>query len=244
MAPDGKKPGESEEDFEDLWMKNPGKDRDEDNMPEYKFRDDNRRTFLIIASIVTVFLFGGILWYLYYQKNLSEPDEVPLIKADADPVKSRPDDPGGMEVPHQDRLIYDKVSGEQTELEDSVQPTPEEPIGDTGDKSIEDLIAETEPEKTAEADEPVKAYIPERDLYLIQLGAFSDEAKANRAWGILKDRYKSVLGDLTPNIQEVTLSGGQTLYRLRAGFFAGKDKAEAMCKRLKELGQECLATNK
>ena len=81
-------------------------------------------------------------------------------------------------------------------------------------------------------------------LYIIQLGAFGEEAGAERAWRILKDRYKTVIGDLTPDIQRAVLSEDRVLYRLRAGFFASRDEAENICQRLKELGQDCLASTR
>lgn len=36
--------------------------------------------------------------------------EVPTISADEDPVKTRPADPGGLNVPNQDKLIYERMS--------------------------------------------------------------------------------------------------------------------------------------
>ena len=36
--------------------------------------------------------------------------EVPTISADAEPVKTRPADPGGLNVPNQDKLIYERMT--------------------------------------------------------------------------------------------------------------------------------------
>lgn len=223
---------------DDIWFEAPGEDvKDQNDMPDYKFRDNNRRTFMIMASIFTVFVFGGVLWYLYYQQNVGENGELPLISAETDPVKTKPDDPGGMEVAHQDRLIFDRVSGQETKLEDNVQPTAEQPLDDLGqDTTIADLIAETEPEpaKTASA-------APPPGNYIIQLGAFGQQTGAENAWRILAERYSGSLADLVPDIQRMTTSDGRTLYRLRAGYFATEAAAERACTSLKALGQDCLA---
>lgn len=232
------------DEFDSIWFSGKNKNpQEEEKMPNFQFYDDNRRTFLVMGSIFAVFVFAGILWFLYYQKNIAGPGEVPFIAADSGPVKTRPADPGGMVVEDQDKLIFDKVSGEETELPDQIQPGPEQPLGDLEGKSIEDLILETEPEGTVVAEaspttQPVEA------LYIIQLGAFSEEAGATRAWAILQDRYKTVIGTLTPDIQKATLSEGRILYRLRAGFFADREQAIRICTRLKELGQDCLATTR
>jgi len=223
---------------EDLWFDAAKKlGKEPEVMTDYNFKDDNRRTFAIVGSIFAVFVFGAVLFYLYYQENVGEIED---IKAESGQVREKPEDPGGMEVDHQDRLIFDKVTGKETELEDQVQPTPEQPLDDfSGDRTIADLISETEPNNgaasTAENQPP-----PATGQFIIQLGAFGQQTGAENAWAILKNRYSGALGSLALDIQPVTASGGQTLYRLRAGYFASRDEAERVCDTLKQLGQDCL----
>lgn len=238
-----KKTSKKTDDFENIWFSGKNNQiQEEEKMPNFQFYDDNRRTFLVIGSIFAVFVFAGILWFLYYQKNIAGPGEVPLITAGSGPVKTRPADPGGMVVPDQDKLIFDKVSGQETVLPDQIQPGPERPLGDLEGRSIEDLIMETEPGGTVVAEVTPQEDTPAVEaLYIIQLGAFAEEAGATRAWTILQDRYKTVIGSLTPDIQKATLSEGRVLYRLRAGYFADREQAIRICTRLKELGQDCLA---
>lgn len=71
----------------------------------------------------------------------------------------------------------------------------------------------------------------------IQLGAFSSEAKANAAWKSLSGRF-SFLAGLSPAVTSVQ-SGGNTLYRLRAG---GGDTSGA-CAKLKVAGESCAVVN-
>lgn len=246
MASNSKKSGKDNNigDEEDLWFDAARKlGKDQGDMPDYNFRDDNRRTFAVVGSIFAIFLFGGILWYLYYQKNLGPEGEIPLIAADSEPVKTRPEDPGGMEVPYQDRLIFDKVSGQETKLEDQIQPTPEQPLDDLENgRNIADLISQTEP--GAETTTTALNQPPAAGLFIIQLGAFGQQTGAENAWRILEERYSGALGSLSPDIQPMTSSSGQTLYRLRAGYFATREEAERVCANLKKLGQDCLATTR
>lgn len=71
-----------------------------------------RRRFLTIAFIVLIV--GGsaaILWNAYNQGQRTNGDGVvPLIQADNSPSKVKPDQPGGMDVPNQDKLIYDRLT--------------------------------------------------------------------------------------------------------------------------------------
>jgi len=41
----------------------------------------------------------------------SGPSEAPLIRAEGEPVKLRPERPGGMEVPNRDKLVYRRLEG-------------------------------------------------------------------------------------------------------------------------------------
>ena len=55
--------------------------------------------------------------------------EIPFIKAEAGPVKVRPDAPGGMEVPDRDKLVYDRLQGGQANLQvERLLPPPETPL--------------------------------------------------------------------------------------------------------------------
>jgi hypothetical protein len=68
----------------------------------------------------------------------------------------------------------------------------------------------------------------------IQLGAFSSQAGAEKAWKALSGRFSSV-APLNHSVIPVT-SGGRTLYRLRAGGAGAAD----VCTRLKVAGESCV----
>jgi cell division septation protein DedD len=71
-----------------------------------------RTLFVLLGLLFTVILFGGVL-YLAYQQGIREGarNAPPLIEADGSPLKVAPDDPGGMEIPNTDKLIYDRMNG-------------------------------------------------------------------------------------------------------------------------------------
>jgi cell division septation protein DedD len=57
------------------------------------------------------------------------PSEAPLIKADSEPVKVRPERPGGMEVPNRDKLVYRRLEGlAEPPVVERLLPEPEEPL--------------------------------------------------------------------------------------------------------------------
>ena len=239
-------PGEDDNE-EEFWFEAPGQSKasEPEDAPDYNFRDDARRTYMIVGSIFALFLFAGVLWYLYYQKNLRDAENPPLIAAETNPIRERPDDPGGMDVPHQDKLIFGKINGEGTEMEDSVQPGPEQPIEDFNEPTIEDLIEETEPVpqpvRMAEVTNPP---VSTAGNFMIQLGAYSERKSADDAWAEMQSQHTQLLALLVPDIDTVTTSTGHTLHRLRSGYFETRAEAERLCSQLKQRGQECLATTR
>ena len=70
------------------------------------------KTAIALASAA---IFAASGWYAYYQgtrvAQLSSART--LVKADPTPTKLHPDDPGGLQVPHQDKLIFTHLLANQ-----------------------------------------------------------------------------------------------------------------------------------
>ncbi|WP_419901493.1 SPOR domain-containing protein [Kiloniella sp.] len=80
---------------------------------------------LIAVSIVG----GGILIMLgdsSPKQNI--PDAIPLIEAEATPEKTKPETPGGMVIPHQDKLVLNKEGADTKTVQvEKLLPPPEVP---------------------------------------------------------------------------------------------------------------------
>ena len=99
-----------------------------------------------IAAAVVIGAFG---WYVYdrTQSPAEGSREVPLIRADDGPTKKRPEDPGGMVVPDQDKLVYETLNG--TGAEETVErllPPPEEPLAPPEPPPEPEIAPAAEPE--------------------------------------------------------------------------------------------------
>ena len=94
----------------------------------------NRRILVLAASVAAVVLLGGAGVYAFISGGdsiLSTSSEPKIILADKDPVKIVPENPGGKEVPNQDKAVYDRVSGEAdvaAAKQERLVSTDEEPI--------------------------------------------------------------------------------------------------------------------
>lgn len=55
--------------------------------------------------------------------------QVPVIHAEEKPFKVRPENPGGMDIPHQDKLIYQRLRGEERPIKvERLLSEPEKPL--------------------------------------------------------------------------------------------------------------------
>lgn len=93
----------------------------------------NRRAIygLIAAAFVMVLAILGYIYTQVYLPSVQSDADIPLITASKKPVKILPDQPGGMEIPNQDRLIFEellqKSEGKKPKTT-RIVPQPEEPI--------------------------------------------------------------------------------------------------------------------
>jgi cell division septation protein DedD len=81
-----------------------------------------RSIFMVGSALLGAIALGGALAFAYKQSGGGLSGELPLVTADNRPVKELPQDPGGKEFPHKNKLIYDRLTnGDEPE---SVQLTP------------------------------------------------------------------------------------------------------------------------
>jgi len=142
------------------------------------------------------------------------PGGIPLIKAEAGPLKVKPKDPGGLKVPHKDKSIY-------AQLEGGRKPVPAADAGKTPKK----------PEKKlAQAIGP----------YRVQLGSFETAATAQKRWQELKRRHGDLVGKLDMVLERVQLKAKGTMYRLQAGPLKSSAEVQKLCAALSKRKVGCL----
>jgi cell division protein FtsN len=104
----------------------------------------------LLGAAVVIAGLGVLGWYVYDRLlSTGGSGEVPLIEADDGPTKKRPEDPGGLVVPNQDKLVYETLDGEGAEeTVERLLPAPEEPLPQP---EPAELIPEPTRESTGEA---------------------------------------------------------------------------------------------
>jgi hypothetical protein len=92
-----------------------------------------RRGFKAIFAMLLAVGVGAGGWALYGDKLMTlvaiGDGEVPLIRAEDGPVRVRPENPGGLQVPNRDKLVYNRLQGgnEQSPSIERLLPRAEAP---------------------------------------------------------------------------------------------------------------------
>lgn len=219
---------------------------------------------VVVGLIALGLVIGGIFWLR--NRDSGEGDGT-LIAAPEGPIKERPGQPGGMDVEGTGDVAYDASIGQSVNSTIDLTAVPETPVTDTAPIQTAQLPASaakpaapaakpptaatpapTPPKPAAPAAKPApppKSLLPPAVSTAassggggsIQLGAFSSDALANKAWKSLSGRF-GFLSGLNHSVNAVTVNG-KTLYRLRASGV----EAASTCAKLKVAGEACSVVN-
>ncbi len=112
--------------------------------------------WILIAAVVIV----GVAWAMSerYFGEAEGDKSVPLVVAEATPVKVRPEEPGGVDVPDRDKYVYKSLTDPEPEAEaegEQLLPLPEEPMQRPPVEVVELVAPETPTETVEEAIEEV-----------------------------------------------------------------------------------------
>ena len=182
----------------------------------------------VVVLVAALIVAGTFFWLGRRDSAVSGPPQ--LIKAPPGPYKIKPPNPGGLDISGESETAFETSAGEDTDAKLDLNKLPETPVA----KPVKEApkAAATE-DKTSAAPAPA----PEPKASggtgsVVQLGAFANQAQAERAWTALSARFPSVAG-LSKLI--VPFSGG---IRLRAGAASPAD-AKQVCQTLKAAGENC-----
>ena len=95
--------------------------------PARKFSLRSRSIYMVGSALLGAVALGGALAFAYKQSGgAMGGGEPPVVQADSRPVKEVPQQPGGKEFPHKNKLIYERLqNGDQPEAE-RIVPRQEE----------------------------------------------------------------------------------------------------------------------
>lgn len=88
-----------------------------------------KAAFFIVLIALSFMI--GVVWKLYTGGGSNTGQDVPIVRADDNPFKVQPDEPGGMEIPHKDSTIFSSLNNDSDSRvenlladEDKEEPMP------------------------------------------------------------------------------------------------------------------------
>lgn len=119
------------------WDEDPEYDFDPE-VEDYERYDDEeedgggkRRTLMLLSVAALLVVFAGVVFLAYRQGSQQGVNGAPpVLRADGEPTKELPENPGGKKFPHQDAGVYNRIAGEGQAAGDGEQllPPAEEPL--------------------------------------------------------------------------------------------------------------------
>lgn len=195
-----------------------------------------RKMLTALAIVLTAGLIvaATFFWLGSRQSAVSGPPE--LIQAPPGPYKVKPPSPGGLDVSGESQTAFETSAGEDTDAKLDLSKVPEQPVARPPKEAREVTAKPGFSQETKAPAKPQAAPEPEPPTVthgsVIQLGAFANQAQAERAWTALSSRFPTI-GNMGKLI--VPFTGG---IRLRATA-ASPAEAKQACQMLKAAGENC-----
>lgn len=192
-----------------------------------------RRMFGLLTIVLIAAALVGAGFFMLGRMNSSGEGPPELIPAPPGPYKVRPTDPGGLDVSGESRTAFETSAGEDRDSRLDLDAVPEAPVAKPTEEPKRLPPNETrEPVPPTGTPQPITG----GSGSVIQLGAFQNQAQAERAWSALSARFPAIAA---MNKLVVPFSGG---IRLRAAA-ASPGEARAACQALRAAGENCFVAN-
>ena len=188
-----------------------------------------RKMLAALMVVIAAALIVAATFFWLGRRDTQVSGQPELIKAPAGPYKVKPADPGGLDVAADSQTAFETSAGEDPDSQLDLGHAPEAPV-QTAPK-----VAPVPPGAGKTAAPPAAPQPPKTsggNGSVVQLGAFRNQAQAERAWTALSSRFPPVAA-MTKMV--VPFPGG---IRLRASG-ASPDEAKAACQILKAAGESC-----
>jgi hypothetical protein len=183
---------------------------------------------LVVVLIAALLVAGTFFWLGRRESAVNGPPQ--LIKAPPGPYKIKPSNPGGLDISGESETAFETSAGEDKDSRLDLNKVPETAVARPS-KEQPKAVTETEPQVPA-AEPATQPKASGSAGSIVQLGAFANQAQAERAWTALSARFPNVAA---LNKMIVPFSGG---IRLRAGAASPAD-AKLVCQTLKTAGENC-----
>lgn len=214
-----------------------------------------RLLFMAAAGLGLVLVVGMGVWSFSGHRVAG----VPVIEADARPLRIKPENPGGMTIMGANESVmggHGDGAGEARDLApEAERPDPQALRAQRPAASAAAAASAATPTVTAgmaagELAAPATVTPAARPApvaaaggtMMVQIAAVDAEALAMPEWTRLSHKAPELLGERKPNIVR-TEKDGKTFWRLRTGGFADTATAAEFCRKVRSKGLGCSITS-
>jgi hypothetical protein len=191
-----------------------------------------------MLAALAVVLFAALLvagTFFWLGRRDADVGGVPeLIRAEPGPYKVPSTDRGNLDVAGESQTAFETSAGQDNDAKLNLDAVPEEAIAKPPKPA--ETPAPAEPKAVTPAKAAPEAPPAGGSGSVIQLGAFANQAQAERAWTALSARFPTI-GGMSKLV--VPFTGG---IRLRAGA-ASPAEAKQACQMLKAAGENCFVAH-
>jgi sporulation related protein len=236
-----------------------------DTRPHY------RGILVAIAALLLIGAIAGGVWFAYQQglrhaSVATAAGDVPLIRADERPTRVKPENPGGMEIPDRDKLIYTQkraavehllppaekpmlrpTAPQSPAVQHVLQPPPA-PDGPDAGAAAPVNAPPAQPQQPAAKSAgknppPVSSRSATQETRAhstgarLQLGSVRSEEAARNEWDRVRRANSDLLGDLSATPVRADLGDRGVYYRIQTGPTA---EADRICAELRHRNIGCI----
>ncbi len=224
--------------------------------PQYEDELPLRRGLSGPALVLGVMaLFAGGLWFAYHEGTKhpsitagpTAGEDVPLIRADPDPVKIKPppEKVGGLNIPDKDSPLYGAPPGGQ--LVEKLLPPPETPAPRPASAPSQPPPAQAQPVATTPPAAAVQNPAPKAPAQQpaapsgvrVQLASVRSIDAARDEWTRLRQDNPDLLGKLSAVAVRADLGERGIWYKIEVGPLPSKEAATRLCGEMKQRDLGC-----
>ncbi|MDR1288939.1 MAG: SPOR domain-containing protein [Holosporales bacterium] len=185
-------------------------------------------TFASILSLVC------ITWIAYNwnggHRQTRNSDGPVIIEPEHASFKVLPDQPGGIEIEHKDKTVYERLhpgSSGEINIEERLLPPQEDPI----DIPSRQAAPQAAPQSSVE-----EYSIVDDKTYYIKLSAGKNKHILENEAKLMKKKYGQLIGDIKCEVKKVSNAQGEQKHAILIGPFDSQDAALDLAK---HLGGQC-----
>ena len=176
----------------------------------------SRNNFL--GTLAGAILALAVGWFILMPQYQQTNKDVPTIRRSQTAVKIKPDNPGGMEIPNQDKDVYNLVEKKEVDntVVENLLPTPEQP-------KLPDIVPDTVDVQADNIDELVEEVADDTDV-----------AVPNKPEDLLSESAKNVADDVKAAEEKAKAEAKTAAEKAKAEAKAAEEKAKAEAKAAEE----------